>query len=135
MEFVGLLEDPVAIIIRSSDKVEGISFLSPPQSSQQIGQMSRPAGYLVHPHRHNIVRREIFYTQEVLLIRSGRCVVTLFNDDNRLLQTIELRGGDVIQLCKGGHSLLVLEDCDIIEIKQGPYLGTEDKTLFEIADS
>jgi hypothetical protein len=134
MKLVGPLEDPVAIVIRSTDKVEGISFLSPLQSPQQIGQMSRPAGYLVKPHRHNVVRREIFYTQEVLLIRSGRCVVTLFNDDNSLLETIELKSGDVIQLCKGGHSLRVLEDCDIIEIKQGPYLGANDKTIFEIVD-
>jgi hypothetical protein len=133
-ELIGSLDDPIAIVIRSSDKVEGIAFFSAAQSPQQIGQMSRPAGYQVNPHRHNKISREISQTQEVLLIRSGKCVITLFNDDNSVLQTIELETGDVIQLCKGGHSLRVIENCDIIEIKQGPYLGAEDKTLFEIVD-
>jgi len=133
-ELVGPFDDPMAIIIRASDKIEGIAFFSAVQSPQQIGQMSRPAGFQVKPHRHNKVPREIFQTQEVLLIRSGKCVITLFNDDNSELQKIELESGDVIQLCRGGHSLRVIENCDIVEIKQGPYLGAEDKTLIEAID-
>jgi hypothetical protein len=36
----------------------------------------------------------------------------------------------VILLVQGGHGFEILESCDMIEIKQGPYLGDEDKVRF-----
>lgn len=39
--------------------------------------------------------------------------------------------GDVILLCGGGHSFKMLEDSSMIEVKQGPYAGENDKTRFE----
>ncbi|NHZ85953.1 MAG: hypothetical protein GWP19_08740, partial [Planctomycetia bacterium] len=37
---------------------------------------------------------------------------------------------DVILLIKGGHGFEVLEDIEMFEIKQGPYVGKNDKTRF-----
>ena len=33
-------------------------------------------------------------------------------------------------LCSGGHGFDVLEEVEMVEIKQGPYLGENDKTRF-----
>ena len=41
-----------------------------------------------------------------------------------------LESGDVILLCGGGHSLEMVEESSIIEVKQGPYAGENDKTRF-----
>ena len=38
--------------------------------------------------------------------------------------------GDVILLISGGHGFEVLEDLNMIEVKQGPYVGDADKTRF-----
>ena len=38
--------------------------------------------------------------------------------------------GDVILLAHGGHKIEVLEDAEILEVKQGPYAGPNDKTHF-----
>jgi hypothetical protein len=37
----------------------------------------------------------------------------------------------VILLASGGHGFTMLEPTEIIEVKQGPYAGTEDKERFE----
>ena len=39
--------------------------------------------------------------------------------------------GDVILLCGGGHSFEMLEDTAMIEVKQGPFTGDQDKTRFD----
>ena len=41
-----------------------------------------------------------------------------------------LNQDDIIVLVTGGHGFEVLEDLEMIEVKQGPYVGEEDKTRF-----
>ena len=41
-----------------------------------------------------------------------------------------LQGGDVILLAEGGHGFEMLEDSEMVEVKQGPYAGDGDKTRF-----
>jgi hypothetical protein len=38
--------------------------------------------------------------------------------------------GDVILLISGGHGFEVLEELNMVEVKQGPYAGDSDKTQF-----
>ena len=129
-EFYGEAENPAAIVIRHDFSVNGIEFYSPSSFSQQLGLMTRPTGYRVPAHRHNIVSRTISVTQEVLLIRSGICRVNLFNENDEIEHSIELSSGDVILLAHGGHEVIMVSDCDIVEVKQGPYAGDQDKTQF-----
>ena len=56
----------LAIIIRSDYKKEGIEFFTKDNDSQQLGYMNRPEGYVIAPHRHNLVAREEDFTHEVL---------------------------------------------------------------------
>ncbi len=49
--------------------------------------------------------------------------VTFFNQRRELVTTRELRQGDSVLLMTGGHGFRVLEDCKMIEVKQGPYTG------------
>ena len=129
-EFVGPQIDPSAIIIRSSESVSGIEFFTPSFFPQQMGLMNRPAGYLVPRHKHNLVSREVELTQEVLFVRKGsfEIEITLETGD---LKTFRLNQGDVILLAKGEHRIIMLEQCEILEVKQGPYVGTNDKTITE----
>ena len=131
-EFYGGESNPSAIVIRADSKVQGIQFFSPSSYSQQIGLMTRPAGYKVPAHRHNYIERTIHATQEVLIIRRGECDINLFGDDDQVLHTIKLLMGDVILLAHGGHEIIMKTECEILEVKQGPYAGDADKTpLFE----
>ena len=121
----------LSIIIRNSFEKEGIEFFTPESFSQQVGYMKRPKDYLIPPHTHNAIQRDILYTQEVLLIKSGKIRVDFYDDERSYLESSILQKGDVIILAYGGHGIIMLEDSEIIEVKQGPYAGEHDKVRFE----
>ena len=122
----------LATIVRSSFCAEGIVFLTPDEFSQQLGYMRRPAGYFISAHSHNVVDRQVSLTQEVLFVRSGRVRVDLFDVERRHVATRVLGPLDVILLSAGGHSFEMLEEAELIEVKQGPFVGEKDKTRFDV---
>ncbi len=122
------------MIIRRSFRKDGIEFFTPGTYSQQIGYMNRPTGYVIAPHVHNPVPREVHYTKEVLFIRSGRLRVDFYSEAQEYLESTVLEAGDVILLARGGHGFEMLEPTEIIEVKQGPYAGDADKTRFTPRD-
>jgi hypothetical protein len=120
----------VAVIIRSSFKKDGVEFFTPNEYSQQLGYMKRPMGYIIEPHVHNSVPREVTYTNEVLLIKSGRIRVDFYSIDHCYFGSSILEAGDVILLASCGHGFEMLEETEIVEVRQGPYVGEQDKVRF-----
>jgi hypothetical protein len=123
-----------AVIIHSNFERKGIEFFSDKNDSQQLGYMNRPIGYKIAPHRHNLVRREVHLTQEVLFIKSGKVRVDFYDDDQNYIKSTVISTGDVILLSNGGHGFKMLEATEIIEVKQGPYCGEQDKIRFSPVD-
>ena len=121
----------LAIILRTSFNKEGIHFFTPDDFSQQLGYMKREKGYAIPPHVHNPVSREITWTQEVLFIKTGQVRVDFYNNLREYIKSSILYPKDVILLARGGHGFVMLEESEIIEVKQGPYCGEQDKTRFE----
>ena len=119
-----------AIIISSRFSEPGIHFFTENQLSQQLAYMKHPAGKLIDPHVHNPVPREVHYTQEVLFIKSGKVKVDFYSDEQEYIESRILETGDTILLATGGHGFEMLEESEMIEVKQGPYKGDEDKTRF-----
>ena len=125
----------LALILRTEFNKDGIHFLTPDSFSQQLGYMKRPCGYAIAPHDHNPVPRTIEWTQEVLFIKSGKVRLDLYAPETReYLESRILGPGDVALLAHGGHGLIMLDDAEIIEVKQGPYAGAADKTRFQPVD-
>jgi len=123
-----------AIIIPHTFTQEGIHFFTPSDFSQQLAYMSRPAGYTIAPHIHRRVPREVFYTQEVLFIKSGKVKISFYDDERKLICARILEAGDVIMLATGGHGFEMLEPTEIVEVKQGPYTGDQDKVRFDASN-
>lgn len=121
-----------AIIIRSSFHKEGIKFFTPDNFSQQLGYMAHKAGHDIQPHFHKSSKREIKDTQEVLIIKYGKLRVDFYEENKRVFKSIFLYKGDLILLANGGHGFHIEEDTAMIEIKQGPYLGINDKNKFVV---
>lgn len=121
----------LAIIIYSTFNQPGIHFITPDSFSQQLAYMRHSAGKVIAPHTHNPVLRQVHFTQEVLVIRSGRLRVDFYDGQRNYLESRELGAGDVILLAAGGHGFEVLADLEMFEVKQGPYAGEQDKTRFE----
>lgn len=120
----------LAVIIRHDYSKSGIHFFTPDDFSQQLAYMNHPTGKLIPPHVHNPVQREVFYTLEVLFLKRGKLRVDFYDDDRNYLESRVLEAGDTILLASGGHGFEVLEEIEMIEVKQGPYAGEADKTRF-----
>ncbi len=120
-----------AVIIRTAYVAEGIKFFTDDNSSQQLGYMNRKKGYQIQPHVHNAVLREVTLTQEVLFIKNGKVRVDFYSQQMEYKMSKILDKGDVILLANGGHGFEIIEDAEIIEVKQGPYCGEKDKVRFE----
>lgn len=121
----------LSIIIKRNFEKEGIEFFTPDNFSQQLAYMKRPKNYIIPPHVHNVVMRKVQFTQEVLFIKRGKLRVDFYDDDKNYLESTILEEGDVILLAYGGHGFEILEESEIIEVKQGPYAGDIDKVRFE----
>lgn len=121
----------LAIIIKSDFCKEGIEFFTPGDYSQQLAYMKHPKGKIIDPHVHNRVKRQVHFTQEVLVIKRGKLRVDFYTDERAYLESYMLSDGDVILLASGGHGFEVIEDIEMYEIKQGPYAGDSDKTRFQ----
>ena len=121
----------IAIIVYADYKTEGIHFFTPNNFSQQLASINRPKGHKIQAHVHKPVPRNVKYTQETLFIKKGRVRINFYDESKKYFDTRELKAGDVILLVSGGHDFTMLEDTEMIEVKQGPYAGNDDKERFE----
>ena len=119
-----------AIILPADFDEPGIQFFTSNDLSQQLASMSYSAGKVIPAHTHNLVRREVSYSQEALFIRKGKVRVDFYTQQQEYRKSRVLGAGDVILLIAGGHGFEVLEDLNMVEVKQGPYFGDTDKTRF-----
>ena len=120
----------LAVIVGGSFSQPGIHFFTPDEFSQQLAYMRHPAGKIIPPHVHTPVPRTVEFTQEVLVIKRGKLRVDFYDEERRYLESRVLSAGDVILLALGGHGFEVLEEIEMIEVKQGPYAGERDKQRF-----
>ncbi|MBS1517260.1 MAG: hypothetical protein JSS91_04160 [Bacteroidetes bacterium] len=130
IEYIKDNEKLLAIIIPAEFKKDGIHFFTSNDLSQQLAYMHHPTGKKIEPHVHNPVPRQVQYTQEVLFLKSGKLRIDFYDEDQNYLESRILKSGDVILLATGGHGFEVLEEIEMIEVKQGPYAGDSDKTRF-----
>ncbi|MFH7245461.1 MAG: cupin domain-containing protein [Spirulina sp.] len=121
----------LALILSHRFTEPGIHFFTPNELSQQLAYMKYDVGKTIPAHVHNPVHRDVFYTQEVLFIKKGKLRVDFYSKTQDYLESRVLEAGDVILLITGGHGFEVLEDLEMVEVKQGPYVGDQDKTRFE----
>ena len=126
----GVNGNQLCLIVRSWFSVPGIDFLTPDTFGQQVAYMNRPKGEIIQAHIHEPISRTLTGTQEVLYIRKGRIRVDFYESDRTYVSSMILEAGDLMLLNTGGHGFEVLEDIDMIEIKQGPFAEGRDKTRF-----
>lgn len=120
----------LAMIIRNDYQCEGVDFITSNEYSQQVAYMRHPTGKMIDAHVHNLVHRNVVMTQEVLFIKKGVLRVDFYDEYEDYLESRDLHAGDIILLVSGGHGFQVLEEVEMIEVKQGPYAGNEDKKRF-----
>ena len=124
----------LAMIIRNEYQCEGVDFITPSENSQQVAYMHHQTGKDIDAHVHNMVHRNVVLTQEVLFIKKGILRVDFYDEYEDYLESRNLYAGDIILLVSGGHGFHVVEEVEMIEVKQGPYSGDQDKKRFQGVD-
>lgn len=110
---------------------EGLRFFTPKDLTMQMGHMKYPRGHRILPHVHKPALREVTYTLEAILVKSGKVRVDLYTEEKEYMRSEDLEAGDVILLTSGGHGFYFIEEGELIEIKQGPYVSQDvDKEKF-----
>ncbi len=105
---------------------DGLNFFSTNGDYIQAGTWGYDQGKTLLPHTHNAVPREIQWTQEVLYVRAGRVRADVYNLQDQKVAELEACIGDILILLRGGHGYTILEDAtQVLEIKNGPYVGAE----------
>jgi len=125
----------LGMVIREDYKNEGINFFTEESMPLQLGYMNREKGYKIQPHTHNHTFCGTLPVHEILFIKSGKVLVQFFLENDDFFTETILEKGDIILLATGGHSFEMLEESEIFEVKQGPYLGIKDKVMIEPTQS
>jgi len=120
----------IALLIPKEFKPEGYNFLTPEDLNLQVGVNAYGAHGKVEAHRHNPVVRTTQGTMETLLLRTGQMSLQLYDNENQPLECVEMKAGDFVLLVSGGHGITFFEPCDLLEVKQGPFVPRElDKAM------
>jgi mannose-6-phosphate isomerase-like protein (cupin superfamily) len=129
-EFIRSGEQLLGIHIPASFRPEKSKFFTGDDAKLQCGLMTYTAGTVVDAHVHKPVERHFWGTQEILMVRKGRSLASIYDDERRLICTKTLEQGDVLVLLGGGHGFRMLEETEFVEVKQGPYAGMDEKERF-----
>ncbi|OUU22894.1 MAG: hypothetical protein CBB97_14385 [Candidatus Endolissoclinum sp. TMED37] len=122
-----------ALIIRNKIqfKKKGVNFLTKNEDLLQVGFLKHNKNHIIKSHVHVKQKRLVSFSSEVLIIKKGELKVNFFDSyGKRISKTKILYKNDIIILFQGGHGFEVKKNCEIIEVKQGPYLKGKDKKLF-----
>lgn len=101
---------------------DGVTFFTEPSLPIQVGTLVHKHAKQVKPHRHAAVpRTSVGSNIEVLVVQEGSLSVTIYDAEWRVAWVGKVIPKDVLVLIAGGHSVMVDEDCVVVEVKQGPY--------------
>lgn len=127
----------LAIIIRNSqlfpNMTPGVHFITHPDDGLQVGFINHLAGHRIDPHTHLARDSRPITITEVIEVRTGRVQIEFYpvtQEVGGYCQCRILKEKDVVVLLAGGHGFRVLEDCELLEVKQGPYVRhDQDKKM------
>lgn len=101
-----------------------LNFFSADEEYIQVGTWGYDEGKELLAHTHNEVERKVLWTQEVLYIRKGSIKAEVYNTKEEKIAELIGKEGDILILLMGGHGYHILEDgTQVLEVKNGPYVG------------
>lgn len=121
---------PLCYVIRAGFLPARTTFVTPEDFKQQVGYVVYAAGGEVPRHTHKDLPRYLIGTSEVIVVKKGRCLLDIYDANRMFVDTRELGIGDVMLMVGGGHGFRMLEDTVLLEVKQGPYTGVDEKERF-----
>ncbi len=121
----------LAIVVRHNYVSPGIDFVTGDSVPFQVGFHKREKGFRYRSHISlPFTQVQDFLPSKIYYVTKGKVGCDIYDDERQKLTYVELNSGDLIIFISGGHGTDILEDGEFIEIKQGPYRGTEKDKIF-----
>ena len=130
VEYIKVEEELLCIIVKAPTYLDRTTFVTPENLNLQVGFVVYKAGDEVPRHYHNEIERTVSSTSEVINVRVGSCNVQIYDDSQNLVADRRLDMGDIVIFVGGGHGFRMNKDTVLSEVKQGPYIGIDEKTHF-----
>ena len=110
------------------DKITpGSKPITDPKEFIQMVTLKHPRGTSLPAHYHKPRIRRTTKLQECLIVKKGKVKLSLYSPEKKLVKKIILKTGQAFIALNGGLGLTVIDDAEIIEIKNGPF--KTDKVL------
>lgn len=122
-----ILHNNELVAIRIKKLKKGITSPTNPTEALQVVTHKRLQNEYTKPHMHAQKKRITKKLQECLVVVKGKIKVDLYSKSKKYFKSIYLLSGETIIFISGGHGVRILQDSEIIEIKNGPFI--EDKVL------
>jgi len=117
-------------IIKNGQKIAKTHFLTPQNANMQVGYIVYPAKSVIPRHFHKKIIRRLDRTEEVLVVKKGSAYFDIYDGKKHLVATRRVKAGDIMIIVGGGHGFRVVKDLILLEVKQGPYTGVDEKERF-----
>jgi len=93
----------------------------------QLVTLKHPKGKYLLAHTHEPKKRRTDKMQECLIVKKGKIKIDLYGPDKKMFKKIIMKTGDLLLLVDGGYGIHILDNSEMIELKNGPFI--EDKVL------
>ena len=114
----------IAFVVKKNLKTSKTKFFGDENNTLQFGYIVKKKGDKIPRHKHKPVKRIIYGTSEILIVKKGETILKLFKV-GKLIKTIKLKIGDMVSLIDCEHSFTFNKNTVLHEIKQGPYIQNE----------
>ena len=121
----------LVLVLETQDYIqrEDKMFFSDAGDALQIGSLFFPGDSVVEPHIHK-PKKPPDNPMEVLLLFRGRMEADIYDEEHKMVATLELKPGDILIQKRGGHGFRFPVKATLLEIKLGPYDGRDsDKEM------
>lgn len=124
-------KNTIAIIFKNHKFSDGLNFYSHDKDFLQIGTWAYNKKKTLQRHFHKIHKKNSNLTQEFIYVVNGKLKISFYTTpisdlSVKLIDKIILKKNDFALIYRLGHEYQILEDnTNIIEIKNGPYLGPQ----------
>lgn len=120
----------LAVVLRKGIFPKGLGFYTNDDQPIQVATWRYEKGKDLLAHIHKKARRSNAHVQELLFVKSGKLRADLYNENHEKVKSVILKEGDILINFKGGHGYTVLQDnTQVLEVKNGPYIGIEKDKL------
>ena len=108
--------------IRIRKLKKGTNPISDENATLQVMSLNFKKGHDVSAHFHEPVQRVTQTLQECIVVLRGKVRVDLYGNGKKVLKKVTIKAGEAFVTMSGGHSVHFLEDSEILETKNGPFV-------------